>query len=95
MYFLTTILLCGGLIICSGSASADSRSLPATCSYEMQIWNVNDKKSVSAKKVVHPYAELKPEEVDPATGCTVCSEDQEPITLPSTQSFSACYKLAP
>jgi hypothetical protein len=56
---------------------------------------VNQKSSSSTKKVYHSYGELAPDERDPATGCTVCSEDQEFIILPPLQPFSVCFKLAP
>ncbi len=44
---------------------------------------------------MHPYSQLMPEEIDPATGCTVCSEDQVPVVLPRLRPFSVCYKVAP
>jgi hypothetical protein len=61
----------------------------------MQVWNVNLKSSVGLKTVRHPYSELVPDEVDPVTGCTVCSEDQELINMPPLPPFPVCYKLAP
>lgn len=74
---------------------AEDRPLPLTCSYEIRIWNVTQKSSVGVKKVSHPYAELAPEERDPLTGCSVCDEDQEAISLPPLAIFSICYQLAP
>ncbi len=76
-------------------AGAENRPLPLTCTYELQIWNVNRRQSVDAKKVSHLYSELAPEEIDPATGCTVCSEDQELISIPPLPPFSTCHKIAP
>ncbi len=75
--------------------NAEDRLLPLTCSYEIRIWNVTQKSSVGVKKVSHPYAERAPEERDPLTGCSVCSEDQEIINLPPLPKFSICYQLAP
>ena len=65
------------------------------CSYELQIWNVDRKASGQVQKVRHAYSALKPDEIDPATGCTVCTEDQERIDLPPLPSFSVCSRLAP
>ena len=76
-------------------AEAASRPSPDQCTYEVQVWNVREKRSVIAKNVEHPYSELRLEEIDPVTGCTVCSEDQELITLPPLPVFSVCYKIAP
>lgn len=47
------------------------------------------------QKVRHSYAKLSPEEIDPTSGCTICSEDQEIISIPPLPSFSVCFKLAP
>lgn len=82
-------------VLLATSAVAASRPLPITCSYEMQIWNVKEKRSVSPKKAERPYSELRPEEIDPATGCTVCSEDQELVSIPPIPPFFICYKIAP
>jgi hypothetical protein len=61
----------------------------------MQVWNVNLKSSVGLTKVRHPYGELSPDEIDPTTGCTVCSEDRELISMPPLSPFSVCYRIAP
>lgn len=45
--------------------------------------------------VRHSYSKLSADEIDPSTGCTVCSEDQKTISIPPLQTFSVCYKLAP
>jgi hypothetical protein len=68
--------------------------LPAECTYEMQVWNVNLKSSAGMKKVRHSYSEMSPEEIDPATGCTVCSEDQIFVDIPPLQPLSVCRRLA-
>jgi len=65
------------------------------CTYEMLVWNVNQKSSVLKKNVQRSREDLTPQETDPATGCTVCSEDQVRIELPPLPSFSVCYKVAP
>jgi len=74
---------------------AQDHFLPRKCTYQVQTWNVHEKRSVLASKVEHPYSELSPEEIDPETGCSVCSEDQDLISIPQLPSFSICYKLAP
>ena len=75
--------------------SAVAAEPPETCSYETFVWNVARSRSVQHVKVHHSYHELDPEEIDPATGCTVCSEDQEYIQLPHMASFRICKNLAP
>jgi len=77
------------------AAGAANRPMPESCTYELQLWNVIEKRSVTTKNVEHSYSELRPEELDPATGCTVCSEDQELISTPPLPPFSVCFKLAP
>lgn len=47
------------------------------------------------KQVRHAYGELIREEIDPVTGCTVCTEDQETIAISPLPTFSVCAKLAP
>ena len=89
---IPTFLVILFILLCNVSAAAD---MPAKCSYETSIWNVIEKRSVSAKKVEHAYSELIPEEIDPATGCTVCSEDQELVSVPPLQPFHVCYRIAP
>jgi hypothetical protein len=85
------------MLLVSGkvTASAEERYPAATCSYEMQVWNVNLKSSVQLNLIRHAYAELRVEESDPITGCTVCSEDQERIEIPPLAPFSVCRKIAP
>jgi hypothetical protein len=83
------------VLSCSARCGAEVRPSPSECTYDMQTWNTDRKDSVMKKKVRHSYAELTPEEIDPATGCTVCSEDQEVISVPPLRKFSVCYKIAP
>lgn len=68
---------------------------PSACSYEMHVWNVNQKSSVMKKQVSHAYGEMHRSEIDPVTGCTVCREDQQSISIPPLPSFLVCIKLAP
>lgn len=90
-----TAFIAGLTLSLSAWTEAAVRSEPSDCSYEMQVWNVYEKRSVITKNVEHPYSELRPEEIDPVTGCTVCSEDQERISILPLQLFSVCFKLAP
>ena len=76
-------------------AMAAERRTPLTCTYDAQTWNVALKRSVNGQRVVQPYTALSTGEIDPVTGCTVCSEDQEIIDIPPLAPFSVCYKLAP
>lgn len=75
-------------------ALAAERLTPWTCTYDVQTWNVALQRSVNSQRVVHPYPALSTEEIDPVTGCTVCSEDQEIIDIPPLAPFAVCYKLA-
>jgi hypothetical protein len=61
----------------------------------MRVWGVKLKASGAPQQVRHPYSEIRQKEVDPATGRTVCSEDQEKLMLPPLSPFSVCSKLAP
>ncbi|OGW41454.1 MAG: hypothetical protein A2010_10855 [Nitrospirae bacterium GWD2_57_9] len=74
---------------------ARDRNPPSVCSYELQVWNTQIRTSVMKKQVRHAYGELLKSEIDPVTGCTVCSEDQVTITVPPLSPFSVCFKLAP
>ena len=93
-YLVTVILVLGHLFSHTSIVKAETRFAPITCAYEMQVWNVSQKSSNGTMKVSHPYAELAASEKDPETGCTVCSEDQEVITILPLQPFSVCFKLA-
>ncbi len=68
---------------------------PLTCSYDTYAWNVQLKKAVDFRHVRHPYSQLKPEEIDPRSGCTVCSEDQIELNIAGLPPFRVCRKLAP
>jgi hypothetical protein len=73
---------------------AEERPMPLTCTYEVSVWNVNQKKSMNGKIIQHPYNQLIPDEIDPMTGCTVCREDQEQIQVLPYPAFSVCHKIA-
>ena len=78
-----------------GFASADGgRSTPSTCSYDTYKWNVQQKRAVEHRSVRHPYAALGSDEIDPASGCSVCREDQVRIELPSVTPFDLCHVFA-
>ena len=67
---------------------------PKTCTYQVFNWNIYSKGPVNQGRVAHPYSELKPDETDPGTGCTVCLEDQE-LVKAGTIEFYACRKIVP
>ncbi len=63
------------------------------CSYSTYAWNVNTKSVTNYHRVSHPYSELQNFEIDKATSCTVCEEDQREIILPGVKSFKVCRKM--
>jgi hypothetical protein len=68
---------------------------PETCTYKTYTWNVHLRQAVEVETVRHPYSDLRPDEIDPATGCTVCEEDQEIMHVPRLAPFRVCKKFAP
>jgi len=64
------------------------------CTYEASTWSVELRRAVPQGTVRHSYAGLVPEEIDSATGCTVCSEDQDTVRLPPLAPFPVCRLLA-
>jgi len=95
LHMLTAAASTGlGLLLCTGPALAGNRPQPDTCTYDLQVWNVIEKRSTNGTTVRHAYADLLPEEVDAATGCTVCVEDQVRIDLPQLQPFFICHRVA-
>lgn len=72
-------------------AEAQSQS----CHYSTYKWNVNSRTAVEAKTVSKLRSELSPSEIDAASGCTLCEEDQETIRLPGLNEFKVCKKVAP
>ncbi len=93
--FLPDVLILTVIAAFTPGSLAATRDAPSVCTYEMQVWNVKTKESTNQKKVRHPYRDLQDEEIDPATGCTVCREDQVMIDVPPVVPFSVCYKIAP
>ncbi len=75
-------------------AAFGGNELPQSCTYQTFKWNVMLRKSVAHETVRHPYSELTPEERDPASGCSVCEEDQETVDIPPLADFRVCRKLA-
>lgn len=67
---------------------------PSTCTYQTYKWNVKEKSAVEIRQVKHSYSSLRNYEIDPDTGCSVCSEDQVSIELPGIKAFSICKYLA-
>lgn len=83
------------MLLCAGICGAEPPPEPRTCSYDVYNWNTRKKGAVNFARVSHPHSELKAEEKDPATGCTVCEEDQEPVEVPGLKPFLMCRELAP
>ncbi len=67
---------------------------PLMCSYNTYQWSTVQKQAVNLKHVTHPYSELREEEFDSITGCSVCSEDQVTINLPGVKPFKVCHVFA-
>ena len=65
------------------------------CSYQTYQWNVHERKAVKRHTVRHLYSELTEFEIDRATGCTVCQEDQVEIRIKGLVPFKVCHLLAP
>jgi hypothetical protein len=82
------------LTITSGAKAGGAEDLQ-TCTYQAYKWSVRFKRAVAVKTIQHAYLDLRPDEIDPAGGCTVCEEDQETVHLPPLPSFRVCKKIAP
>lgn len=67
----------------------------AQCSYDTWRWNVKQARAVDYRHVQHDYASLQPYEIDKATGCSVCIEDQVRVHVPPIKPFLVCKVLAP
>jgi len=83
------------LLVATAAPAAGERITPRTCTYETYTWNVHARRAVDRRWVTHAYAELRAAEVDPATGCSVCREDQTRVELAPLAPFHICHKLAP
>jgi hypothetical protein len=71
-----------------------THSTAKTCHYQDWRWNVIQKSVVQRIQVVKPYAEITTEEHDPLSGCSVCREDQQAITIQGLPEFLVCKKIA-
>jgi hypothetical protein len=87
------LLLLLTLTLSPQRATADEP--PDTCTYTTYRWSVPLKRSVDHHTVRLAYADLRPEEVDAATGCSVCEEDQRWIEVAGLPRIRLCRKLAP
>ena len=65
-----------------------------TCHYETWSWNTKLKKAVNFTEVRKAYADLVPAEIDRESGCSVCREDQQKISLPNIEPFYVCKRYA-
>jgi hypothetical protein len=83
------------LVTLISGAKVRAEGDPETCTYKTYKWNVHLRQAVEVETIYHPYKDLGPDEIDPATGCTVCEEDQETIHVPPLAPFRVCKKLAP
>lgn len=84
------LLLALAMLTAAGGAAADPQ-----CTYSTYKWNVNIRRAVEPRMVSKPMSELTDAERDPATGCTVCLEDQVEMNFPGLRRFLVCKKLAP
>lgn len=78
-------------LLCTTTAYA----APQQCSYDTYQWSTVEKRAVNRRHVSHPYSELREEEIDTLTGCTVCREDQVELQLPGIEPFRICWMVAP
>ena len=79
------------LLAATVNAIADG---PRTCSYDTYTWNINLKRAVDRRTVIHSYDALEKNEIDAQTGCSVCREDQRLIGLPPLKPFYICHVFA-
>lgn len=63
------------------------------CTYSTYKWNIHQRRAVEIGIVAKPYSELNEYEIDAATGCTVCEEDQVEISLPGIEPFKLCRHI--
>jgi hypothetical protein len=77
-------------VACAGA----ERVVPQTCTYQSFRWNVVSRRAEAPERVRRPYDALREEEIDAASGCTVCEEDQEWIALAPLPRFRVCHRYA-
>jgi len=69
-------------------------ALAETCSYQSYQWNTLRQQAENFVRVRKSYADLDASEIDVATGCTVCEEDQSWIEIAGLEPVRVCKSLA-
>lgn len=68
---------------------------PTTCTYTTYDWSVARRRAVHRRSVSKPYDQVTPGERDPTDPrCTVCSEDQAPVTVADLPPVTVCWAWA-
>ena len=67
---------------------------PGRCSYQTYQWNTRQKRAVHIRRAEHAYGELKTNQVDAGSGCSVCEQDQAWVKLPGVTPFRLCRHVA-
>ncbi|MDH5785052.1 MAG: M15 family metallopeptidase [Chromatiales bacterium] len=86
-FYPLTLLL---LLLPPSQGNAEDRN----CSYETYQWSTVERRAVNRHTVTHPYSELRRDEIDPVTGCSVCREDQVTINISGIEPFQVCHVVA-
>lgn len=86
--FLLTIALCP---VCHADGITGERDL---CTYDTYQWNTFEKRAVEYERIEKLYSDLTDDEIDQATGCSVCQQDQVVIQIGSLQAFQVCHIFA-
>ena len=73
---------------------APSALAQETCTYSTWAWRSEAQRAENFETIEKPYAVLEVTERDPLTGCTVCEEDQQEISLPGLAPFFMCKAVA-
>lgn len=66
----------------------------ASCTYDTYRWNAPTMRAVGRARVTKLRTGLSEAEVDPATGCSVCAEDQVEVRIEGVAPFRICRHLA-
>jgi hypothetical protein len=64
------------------------------CNYGTYTWNTLTRSAVDYQRIEKPYIELGEHEIDAATGCSVCEQDQVEIQLNGLEPFKICRVFA-
>lgn len=64
------------------------------CSYQTWAWDTHSRKAVNHEVVHKPYSDISADEVDAYTGCSVCEQDQQEISVAPLKPFKMCWVLA-